>query len=106
MEAPYASQKSHPDLRDPCAQLLTCGHGCKLRGLVLHIRHATDHVESSLWDVVAGPRQHLLEITDSRLKVDKCTSCAREDLRNEERLRKETLDFAGAGHRQLVLLAK
>ena len=43
---------------------LAGGHRGQLRRLLLHVRHASDHVEGGLRDVVAVAAEHLFEVVD------------------------------------------
>mmetsp|Transcript_51522 Transcript_51522/g.154011 ORF Transcript_51522/g.154011 Transcript_51522/m.154011 type:complete len:576 (-) Transcript_51522:12-1739(-) len=85
---------------------LAHGNRRQLGGLLLDVGHATDHVEGKLRDVVAGAREHLLEVADGGLQVHERAGSAREDLGHEEGLREEAHDLAGTRHGELVLLAQ
>src|SRR6478609_9577887 len=76
----------------------------ELLGLGAHVVDAALHVERLLRQVVALAVGDLLEAGDRVLDLDVLAGRARERLGDEERLRQEALDLAGARHRQLVVL--
>src|SRR4026207_2161370 len=61
-----------------------------------------DHVERLLGKLVAFPVNDHLEALDRVLERHVLAGGAGEVLRHRERLRQETLDLAGARHRELV----
>merc|ERR1712070_1267605 len=77
---------------------------CQLGCLFPDFRHATNHVEGILREVVTSSRQNLLKVTDGGLQVNELTWGAREDLCNKEWLGEESLDLACSCHSELVLL--
>src|SRR4026209_983966 len=71
-----------------------------------HLVDAADHVEVLLGDVVELAFEDLLEAGDRVLQGDELALEAGELLGDEEGLREELLDLAGARHDLLVVLAE
>mmetsp|Transcript_126341 Transcript_126341/g.342991 ORF Transcript_126341/g.342991 Transcript_126341/m.342991 type:complete len:274 (+) Transcript_126341:41-862(+) len=97
-----ARAAQHP--REPRISL--GGHGRELGRLFPDVRHAANHVERGLGDVIAGARQHLLEVVDGGLEVHESPRSASKDLGHEEGLRQEALHLPSARDGELVLLAQ
>src|SRR5829696_5942246 len=77
--------------------------GCEALGLLDRLLDGADHVEGGLGKVVVLALDQALEALDGVLEGDELAGGAGEDLGDEERLRQEALDLAGARHRHLVL---
>mmetsp|Transcript_1202 Transcript_1202/g.3051 ORF Transcript_1202/g.3051 Transcript_1202/m.3051 type:complete len:274 (-) Transcript_1202:907-1728(-) len=97
-----ARAAQHP--REPRISL--GGHGRELGRLFPDVRHAANHVERGLGDVIAGARQHLLEVVDGGLEVHESPRSASKDLGHEEGLRQEALYLPSTRDGQLVLFAQ
>src|SRR5262245_7168164 len=76
------------------------------RGLRLHFLDAADHVEVLLGDVVELAVEDLFEAGDRVLERHELAVHAGELRGDEERLREELLDLAGARDDELVVLAE
>merc|ERR1712113_1210724 len=85
---------------------LTRCHSCKLRSLIPDVCHSSNHVKSSLWNVIAIARKHLFEVVDGSFKVNESARRTSENFCHEERLRQEALHFPSACNSQFVFLAE
>src|SRR5690606_23493978 len=65
-----------------------------------------DHVEGGFRKVVVLAVHQALEALDGVLQVDQLARRTGEDFSDEERLRQEALDLAGAGNGELVLFGQ
>src|SRR5262249_15835057 len=84
---------------------------CSVSGSILHLLRflhpfldAADEIERLLRQLVVLAVHDLLEAADGVLDRHELPLQAGELLGDEERLRQEALDLAGAGHHQLVVL--
>src|SRR3974390_3890967 len=75
----------------------------ELLALLDRLFDGADHVEGRFRQVVVLAFAEATESLDGVGEFDELARRARENFRDVEGLRQETLDFAGARHRQLVL---
>src|SRR6516164_6891437 len=81
-----------------------CFFSGELLALLDRLFDGADHVEGRFRQVVVLAFAEAAESLDGVGEFDELARRARENFRNVEGLRQETLDLAGARHRQLVLL--
>src|ERR1700727_903267 len=82
------------------------GFGCELLALFDRLFDGADHVEGRLRQVIVLAFADGAETLDGVGEVDELARRSREDFGDEERLRQEALDLAGACHRDLVLFGQ